>query len=223
MYSLPQQKDSRLSRHRKQAGVLSLLVYLASAAFGVSADTVEVELYFDRLIPFTGLLYVPEANPKSVSASVDQIGKRFTKRIIAGSPNGDFTFMNSDEFEHNIFADDPQQNAIFDVGLMQPGETASMRIEWSRDSLVRIGCKIHPRMRAYLANISTEQFTAFERERGVREYRMTLEGVGQTARAVKLLLAGFDPMHIPIEAGEEKEITITRNGQPAASGSITRR
>lgn len=187
------------------------------------ADTVEVELYFDRLIPFTGVLYAPEKNPAPISASVDQIGKRFTKRIIAGGPNGDFTFMNSDEFEHNIFADDPAQNAIFDVGLMQPGETASMRIEWNRNSLVRIGCKIHPRMRAYLANISTETFTAFERARGTREYKLKLEEVPASAESVTLLLAGFDPLHIAIKAGEKQALAITRKGLPAASGSISRR
>lgn len=200
-----------------------LLAFACLTSFAAHADTVEVELYFDRIIPFTGLLYAPEPNPAPISASVDQIGKRFTKRIIAGSPNGDFTFMNSDEFEHNIFADVPHQNAIFDVGLMQPGETASMRIEWSRDSLVRIGCKIHPRMRAYLANISTERFTAFERAPGTREYRLSLEDVPATAPAVTLLLAGFDPMRIPIAVGEKQELALTRNGQPAASGTITRR
>lgn len=209
--------------HASRRLTLSFMAIAMLTPAAATADTVQVDLYFDRLIPFTGLLYAPEADPAPISASVDQIGKRFTKRIIAGSPNGDFTFMNSDEFEHNIFADDPEKNAIFDVGLMQPGETASMRIEWNRDSLVRIGCKIHPRMRAYLANISTEKFTSFERERGTREYQLQLDDVPGSTASVTLLLAGFDPMRIAIANGEKQELVLTRNGLPAATGSISRR
>lgn len=208
-------------RHLRRALVCTLVLFGVSPAS--RADTITVDLYFDRLIPFTGILYVPTKSPEPVSTSVDQVGKRFTERISIGSPDGEFTFMNSDSFEHNVFVDEPASNAIFDVGLMQPGEVASMRAEWTPDTLVRMGCKIHPRMRAYLANVRADSFTVFERARNTREYQLTLDDVPADVDHIKLLLAGFDPMEIRLAPGEKQDLVMTRKGRPAATGSASRR
>ncbi len=203
--------------------VWALGVVLACAAPGIAhADTLKAELQFASGLPFTGVFYATQARPAPRPAAIDQVDKRFTRRLVVGTPGSNIAFLNSDGFDHNIYADAPASNAIFDIGLMSSGSMAAMAMEWTPGTLVRIGCKIHPRMRAYIANIAADRYAVFEPERGRKTYSLALSDVAADAGPVVLLLAGFDPVRVDLRRGARRETSLTRRGKPVGRVLLTR-
>lgn len=209
-------------RARLSATLLGAFATL-SCPLPVAADTLEAQLRLDGKLPLAGILYARERNFDAQAAVIDQVGKRFTHRIAVTSPGSSLAFLNSDAFDHNIYANVPASNAIFDIGLMPAGSMASLAVEWTPDSLVRIGCKIHPRMRAYIANVPANRHGVLEPERGRREYHLEVREVPVDAGPVVLLLAGFEPVSANLARGNRVEVGLVRRGKPAGTVLLVRR
>ncbi len=142
----------------------------------VHAETLTAKLTFDKKPPKAGVLFIP-GEGEAIKAELNQSDKKFSSKLVVVSPNGSLTFKNSDSLDHNIFANDVKKGVKFDVGLMPERAEITQEVDWSTDMLVRVGCKIHPTMKAYVANIQAKVYEALEFEKKVKEYDYTLENV----------------------------------------------
>lgn len=186
------------------------------------ADTITGKITFVKRPPFTGILYVVDGGQGKQSPSIDQKDKAFTTKIAVGHPSDTITFSNSDTFEHNIYASDKKQNVKFDVGLMSPNNTTEMTMDWNKNTLVRIGCKIHPKMRGYIANIDSSVYHSFDFEKKVKEYEFKIENVPSGKDNLELLLPKYPNHQIALKKGENKTIEIKRKGKVKATLTLSR-
>ena len=189
----------------------------------VMADVISGELTFTKKPPFTGILYVEGTGSSAKSPLVDQKDKAFTTKIAVGAPSNDIKFKNSDTFDHNIYANDSKQKVKFDVGLMTPGNDISMTMDWPQDTLVRIGCKIHPKMRGYIANVNSDHYHAFDFQKKVKSYKFSIEGVPGSADKVVLLMPKYDTQTITLAKGQTQTVDVTRKGKVRATLTLTRK
>lgn len=204
---------------------MNRFIVAAALLFGsacVHADVINGKIEFVKKAPYTGLLYVPGSGQSVKSPMIDQKDKAFTTSIAVGSPNNTIKFKNSDTFDHNIYANDRKQKVKFDVGLMTPGNATELKMEWPEETLVRIGCKIHPKMRGYVANVSSDHFHAFEFKKKVKSYDFKIEQVPGDKNQLILLMPKYPKQTIDIKKGESKTIDIQRKGKTKATLTISR-
>ena len=138
------------------------------------------------------------------------------------SHQGQLKLENQDKFEHNIFANDAKSGVEFDIGLMPPGSSQSIKADWQTNTLVRIGCKIHPKMRSYIANIPSDNYLGFEFVKKQKTVLFELKDVDANSNQFVLLLANMDKLEITLAKGESKTIEIVRKGKKKGSISLTR-
>lgn len=188
-----------------------IVLLILTCMHSVFADNVSGTIVFEKKPPLSGIVYSKVDSPKSQSASIDQKNKMFTSTIIAGTPGSKVIFNNGDTHDHNIFVNDIDYGVNFDVGLVPSGGRSEIEMDWKEDSLVRIGCKIHPKMKAYLANINSENYQLIEFEKGVLEYSFTLADV--TSDNVVLKLPKYDTIDISLKSGESQTIELMRKGK----------
>ena len=204
---------------RKLFIIVPLSLYFVSCAF---ADTVTAELAFTKRPPFAGLIYLVDNKTTSSQVTVDQKDKQFTKKLQVGSSGQQIKFNNSDEVEHNIFTNETKHSANFDVGLMPPGATSAVELNWQENSIVRIGCKIHPKMRAYIANILSDYYQVIDFEKSKKTYQIQINDVPKTLTTMNLLMPGYKNMEFELQPGETKEVPISKKGKQRGTLKLSR-
>jgi hypothetical protein len=198
---------------------LSLLLLTLSA----NADVISGKIEFIKKPPFTGLLYVADGGPADEQPVLDQKGKAFTRKIAVGSPSKNIKFMNSDTFDHNVYANDAKQKVKFDVGLMSPGNNSVLSMDWPEETLVRVGCKIHPKMRTYIANVKSKHFQSFEFSKKIKSYDIKIDRVSSNSNQLVLLMPKYDKLTIELKKGESKTLDVLRKGKVKGKLTLTRR
>ncbi len=186
------------------------------------AGKVNVELKFDKRPPTAGIFYAMGSKPTAKNGVLDQKNKEFTSSIVVTDNEGSLTFKNTDDVDHNIFANDRSSGVEFDVGLMPTGTTNKLDVDWKKDTLVRLGCKIHPRMRAYIANINSDSYKVFEFDRDKTEYAAEIDNVDDSTSQFRFMFGNFDPVEVEVKKGESKTIPLTKRGKEAGSAKISR-
>jgi plastocyanin len=83
-----------------------------------------------------------------------QKDKTFTPHVLVIATGTTVDFPNLDPIFHNAFSSFNGQ--IFDLGLYQPGSSASMR--FTRPGVVRVFCNIHPAMSAVIVVVDSAYF-----------------------------------------------------------------
>jgi hypothetical protein len=184
------------------------------------ADTIKGTLNFIKKPAKAGVIYEVKSSFDKVVGTINQENKKFIETIGVTSYQGELKMNNNDKFEHNIFANDLKQDIKFDIGLMSPGSSQSITADWKSNSIVRIGCKIHPKMRSYVANIPSDNFNSFELEKKDKTYSFELANV--TEDKLVLLLAGMDNIEISLAKGESKTFDIVRKNKPKGQLLISR-
>lgn len=189
---------------------------LASLCLPVSAfaATLSGNLVFDKKAPYTGVLYA-NGGKGPASAQLDQSNKVFDKNVLVVGAGGKITFKNSDNFQHNIFANDPNTNVKFDVGLMEQGQSKEINANWQENTMTRIGCKIHPKMRSYIANVNSDAYHVFPFAKGTKDYPVSLDVGSHTE--FTLSIPKYDAIKVNLAPGESKTIDVTRKGKKRAT------
>lgn len=210
----------------KRSKHIHLAKYIIFATFFLSttinADTIKGEINFTKKAPFAGVVYVKQQKNATSTASMDQVNKQFTKKVTLGAPGSEVLFKNGDEFDHNIFANDLKNNIAFDIGLMPSGQEATLKMDWKEDSMVRIGCKIHPKMRSYIANINSDYYQEMEFQKKVKNYPVTISDVPADQTEVILMIPKYDDAVLKLNKGESKTVDITKKGKVRGSLTLTR-
>ncbi|WP_373097593.1 hypothetical protein [Zhongshania sp.] len=207
-----------MKRFAKHIIPLSLSALLCGA---VSAS----ETSFSGKISFTGnpppaaLIYVPGKALKAPEPEIDQVDKQFTKSIVVGAPGSTVLFKNSDQVEHNVFANDSKHKAKFDVGLMQTGGKKAISVDWEADAMIRVGCKIHPRMRAYIATVDARFHQVIEFNAEQKVFPINLKNIPAGSKKLVINIPKYD--EIILELGNENQwsAAITKKGKKR--GEIT--
>jgi len=184
------------------------------------ADVIKGELSFTKKPAKAAVFYELKSVFNPVDGEINQANKAFTEKVGVASHNAQLVLKNNDDLEHNVFANDMTQNVQFDVGLMAPGSHKNLKAQWKENTLVRIGCKIHPKMRSYVANIPSDNFVSFEFKNKEKVSLFELKEV--TGNAYVLLIAGMDTINVMIEKGESKEIDIMRKGKKKGQLKLSR-
>ncbi|PON15010.1 hypothetical protein C2W62_26060 [Candidatus Entotheonella serta] len=190
----------------------------------VFADTLEGTFTFTKRAPKVALVYFPEDEslPVDTSTLVDQKNEQFTKRLLVTRKGVKATFQNSDAVNHNIFAHDEKAGVKFDIGLMAPGGSVQQEITWE-EQVVRCGCKIHPKMRLWIASISSRYYQTIEFEKKAKTASFTIENIPETLSKIKVWMPKYDPAEVALKAGETREISLVRKKKPRGVLQLTRK
>ena len=205
----------------KLSPLLACLMALSSVFISHATDATEIKgtISFLKKPPLVGIAYIPSQAENDRMAEIDQVDKQFTSKMAVVKPGQSVTFKNSDDVDHNVFANDPKQMAKFDVGLMQPGGEKEITVDWEEESIVRVGCKIHPKMRTYLTALNTPFFKVIEFTKGTSEYTFNLEQVPADAAKLIFRIPKYDPIEIDLTQGNSWQLDITKKGK--TRGAIT--
>ena len=192
------------------AGLAVLLLGPASAWSGEISGTIS----FEKKAPVVGLIYLPgdEGLVGKDGPKLDQKDQRFTKPLVVGARGSKVTFKNSDTIAHNVYAEDTKAGANFDIGLAPPGSENETAIGWKEGMVVQVGCKIHPKMRAWVANISSRFHQVLEFEKGIKTYDFAFEAPGNL-KEVRVWLPRYDPVVVELAVGEEKTVDLMKKGK----------
>lgn len=188
------------------------------------ADTVEGTFTFTKRAPRAALIYFPEDKslPVDTPAVVDQKDEKFTQRIVVARKGAQATFQNSDTVDHNIFVHDQKAGVKFDIGLMSPGGRVQQEITWE-NQIVRCGCKIHPKMRLWIASITSQYYKTIEFEKKVKTVTFTMDEIPETLVKVRVWMPKYDPIEVELMPGESKEAEMTRKNKPRGVLKLTRK
>ena len=212
--------DSGKSMLRPEIIVATFCLFLATQ--NCLADSLAGELNFTKSLPFVGILYFKDNSGSPNANSIDQKNKIFGHRLVPVSKDGALNFVNSDDYAHNIFANDIKKGIKFDVGLMPPGHNLSLKVDWQEDILLRVGCKIHPKMRAYVANISSRAYQIFNFEKRINTFPVAINNIDPELTRATLLLPKYDPIEIDITTGQTVTVDITKRGKIKGTLTLTR-
>lgn len=190
----------------------------------VHAGTVEGVLTFEKRNPYVALAYFSDAadGGPDVCGTLDQKDKAFSEMLVVGKTGCDIQFHNSDDTDHNIFANDLESGVGFDVGLIPPGGDASTVVNWNEGRLVRLGCKIHPKMVSYIANLPTKRYTIIEFESGDLETKFAVADVAAESVQFELVLEPLDQVSVTLKPGESVEVDVTYKGKVFGKLALSR-
>lgn len=198
----------------------SIIMMMAIFSFTLPAiaGSLTADFSFTKRPPFVGLLYLND-NGKTESTNIDQKDKKFLQKLFVNQKSTEAVFDNSDSINHNIFANSPKSGVKFDIGLLPPGANSKIdTASWGDDAVVRIGCKIHPKMKTYVANISSSKQHIIEFEKKKKEYNVVLDAI-EGVQPVVLWMPGYDRISVEINPGETKEIELIKKKK--VKGTLT--
>lgn len=210
----------KLNKKHNQFQLLIASIFMLSIS--VHADVIIGEIKFIKKTPFAGVLFVKQSKSATAHASMDQLEKQFTKKVSLGAPGTSVTFSNNDSFEHNIFANDIENNISFDMGLMPTGQSSQIKMDWKENTMVRIGCKIHPKMRSYVANINSDYYQEFEFHEKVMSYPVNIKNVPDNQREIELIIPKYEKITVMLLKGESKIVDIVKKGKLRGTLTISR-
>jgi hypothetical protein len=186
--------------------------------------TLSGEFHFIAMPPEVGLVYIAEDQSLTQAVIIDQQGKEFLhwtqpgekslRKIVAASPGETMTFKNSASIGHNIYANDARLHVQFDLGLVPPGSDVvkTYPITWQAGEVLRVGCKIHPGMRLYIASLASKHYREIEFN-GAPVVRFNFEALPAQLTKVAVWLPEHDPIEVVINPGEEKEVALKKAGK----------
>ena len=202
--------------------VLAVLVVLPSNV--VLADTLNGTFTFKKKPPSVALLYFPEDTSLSsqVQTVIDQNNKQFSQKLYVTTKGANAIFKNSDSINHNIFANDKKSGVKFDVGLMQPSGSNVYEVEW-QEKVVKCGCKIHPKMKTWIASISSQYYKIIEFDRSKKELAFDMNGFPENLSVIKLWMPAYEPIEVQLSKGESQAIELKKRGKIYGTLNLARK
>lgn len=200
--------------------VVSLLVLLAGS---LPAATLEGSISFDQA-PRVALVYFSEDRSldTATTVTVDQKGKEFTQMLVVAPPGGTVAFSNSDDVQHNVFAEDKELGVAFDIGLANPQSVSPQPVSWKEGQVVRCGCRIHPKMQVWIAAIRSRHFKAMTFEPGAKgPVAFTITDVPAQYRKVRVWTPRFETQEVEVAGSTPAKVEFARKDKIFATLSLT--
>ncbi len=190
----------------------------------LAAGEIRVSFSFEKKPPVVGLVYMKDDAGLTFDKKpvVDQKNKQFVDKVVVVTPGSELQLNNSDEISHNIYANDLGNNVSFDIGLAEPGTTIPKEVDWEKDLVVRIGCKIHPQMRSWIATIESRYYQIVPFEKTELTSEVVLEGVPDALEVVAVWLPGYEPLEVTLGASGRLEIDLMKRGKKKGTVVLSR-
>jgi len=198
------------------------LLLLLAAVVPLSAATLEGTFTFEQP-PRVALVYFSEDTSLDVATQVviDQKDKEFTQVLVVAPPGGTVAFRNSDDVQHNVFADDKEAGVAFDIGLANPQSLNSQTVTWKDGQVVRCGCKIHPKMQLWVAASASRYHRAVSFTPGSKEpVAFSLGDVPAAYRTVRVWLPRFDTQEVVLTPGTPTTLEIKRKDKVFGTATL---
>lgn len=189
-----------------------VIIFATSLLFPIFAfsTTITGEFTFNKKAPKSALIYVVGDTSLNQPAIIDQKNNQFVQPIVVGKKGTNVQFVNSDTINHNVFANDKKKNVNFDIGLALPGSSFEETITWEEGELVRISCKIHPKMRAWVGSMSSKYFKILTFERKQKQASFVMEGVPTSLQTIRVIIPGYDEITAQITSGNTVTVDVSR-------------
>ena len=173
--------------------------------------------------PRGGIFFAVDGSDTNITEEVvDQVAKEFDQPIYVISPNANILFKNSDDMDHNIYARGQSEGATgFDIGLISPKGKSELKLDWKVGTFERLGCKIHPKMRAYVASVPNNMNLPmpFKQEGLKGEYKLN---VAADTTEIGLELLRYEPIKQPLKKGESVTVDLIKKGVKKGSVTLSR-
>ena len=201
--------------------ILSLILNWIGSPF---AGTLTGKFTFTEIPASVALVYFADdhSSSKSSAIEVDEKDKKFMRKLVVGSNGTEITFKNSDNLEHNIYANDLKTKVNFDVGLIAPGNDSKVVMNWKEGEIIRVGCKIHPKMEAYIANISSTHYAIVEFTSTDKNQAFKIDNVPDNISHVRVWFPKHDPIESIAIKGTKQQVDIIKNIKVVGSLSLSR-
>ena len=196
-------------------------VILSCIAF---SDTISGTFEFDLRKPYVALIYFTDDTDSGpeLCGFLDQKNKAFSSRLVASKTDCEVSLKNSDSISHNIFANDMKTGASFDVGLIPPEGSSSTIVNWDEGKVVRVGCKIHPQMRSYIANVPSRRFAIVDFGSDSLSAEFAIDHVPASTKSMVIWFPRMDPISVEVERGANLTIQVTKKGRPYGRVNLKR-
>lgn len=206
-------------RRRLLLGCALYLGLFAPATAGEISGT----LTFEKKPPTVGLVYMADDHglSKSDGPKLDQKDQAFLQPMVVAPVGAKIKFVNSDNTDHNVYATDADAGADFDIGLASPGSQIDQEVTWQDGAVIKVGCKIHPKMRAYVAAVDSRYHQIIEFDRTQNAHNFRLEAPDSLS-VFRLWLPNYDPVEIQLEAGKEATAELIKKGKVYGSIKLKR-
>ncbi len=225
-------RDERLTslggvmmRFRATEGFCASLVFLlVSASHIVMADSLQGKFTFQKQPPATALVYFPEDTGRSPDEEVviDQVNKAFPSPLVVASEGANVIFRNSDSVKHNIFARDRKAKVKIDLRLSKPGQDVVQTVTWN-ERVVKFGCKIHPKMKVWIASISSQYYKIVEFAKDTKTFNFELRDFPAHLSIVKVWIPKYPSVELRIKKGESQDIELYNWGKTADRLTLVRK
>lgn len=200
-----------------------LFLPLLLCAAPAQAWELAVHLEFAGRAPVSVVAYLPEDDSRDGSRNVlDQKDKTFIPEVVMLRPEDPLVIRNSDEVDHNVYADDRELGVKFDIGLRPPGSSVPVRADWPEGKLVKLSCQIHPRMRAWVLPISSGLARSFAVPKRARSFDFSLKNLPERFGQVRLLVPAYEPVELMLRPGQTRTAPLTRRGRPQGTALLRR-
>lgn len=186
--------------------IISILVLQAG---WISAATISAKIAFKGRPAFSAVAYLNDGSVLE-NQIVDQKDKQFTQKIFVNLKSTELIFKNSDAMDHNIYANSPKDGIKFDVGLLSPGSKTKVDAKnWKEGAVIRVGCKIHPKMKSYIAILPSSNFKIIKFKKGTKEYSVEFSDVSGP-QPFHLKIPGYHPVKVDLNVGDSKTIDLIK-------------
>jgi hypothetical protein len=145
---------------------------------------------------------------------IAQKGKRFVERFVVSIPKAEVAITNMDKTKHNIYSEDKENGISFDMGEAEPGVTRMKEIDWDGGKIVRIGCKIHPKMRAWIATIDSNYSQAIKKKRKMKTYAFDIKGIPDSLEKVRIWVPEYGEILASLESATTLNLEEPRRKSP---------
>ena len=127
-----------------------------------------------------------------------------------------------DDVQHNVFINEKEPSVNIDIGLADPKTKNIQALSWPNGSMVKMSCKIHPRMVSYMASIDSKYVQTMDFEKN-KDLKFTIPEVPNKFTTLKILIPRYDPLEISDIKGKfSKSFDLTKDKKKQGQITITR-
>ena len=154
--------------------------------------------------------------------AINQKDKVFIPAVVAARPGSSVTMRNSDDIQHNAYANDKNTGIAFDTGLNAPSSDTQVKVDWPAGSVVRLGCKIHPAMQVWIASLDTDAWIVPAADpSNAKVLTFSIPDVPAGAGSVVIWTSKYDQTEVKLSAGAPAKQPLGAADKPAGTISAT--
>ncbi|WP_435274178.1 hypothetical protein ACMAZF_12675 [Psychrobium sp. nBUS_13] len=200
---------------------LFLFLFLLNITQAI-ADEVSFNFKFIESTPKFGLILVENNKKIESDTIIDQKNKKFIKKFFVSNNGGEISIKNSDKYGHNVYINDRINSFKYDSGLIKQGDLKKTNLNIDDNRMIRVGCKIHPRMKSYIIKSKSNNYKEILFSEKNKEHKFKLDRINENENTFKVFIPNLNPITFTAIKGELKELEIIKKNEIIGFLSISR-